>query len=198
MPRSRRVLRFRPTSPARVQFDKDLSSASPESYCRGASIPGHASATRPELGMVSPELRIRYGVPGTQRLYVNGRSQSRRSPLISPVDRPPHPCNQKKSLNRADKSRVRFGESPAHEKPRHRAGVEDRAARDSRFQLAMPRVLIAHPRTLPGCRDEETWARWKAPGLDTHEKLPQKLQGARKRSVEPSFARMVVSIPELH
>jgi hypothetical protein len=41
-----------------VYSDKGLPSASGESHCIGRSILGRASATRPELGMVSPESEL--------------------------------------------------------------------------------------------------------------------------------------------
>ena len=89
MPMKPKSAQFRPTSSTRAQLDKGLPSASPESHCRGASIPGRASATRPEFGMVLPgfrvrygvpELRVRYGVPGTPELRVRRCSGSGQRP----------------------------------------------------------------------------------------------------------------------
>ena len=66
MPMKPKSAQFRPTWSPRAQPDKGPPSASPESHCRGASIPGAhrhpgpsqygvPGAPRPELGMVSPE-----------------------------------------------------------------------------------------------------------------------------------------------
>ncbi len=49
MPLKPKSAQFRPTSSTGPQLHKGLPSASPESHCRGPSIPGRASATWPEL-----------------------------------------------------------------------------------------------------------------------------------------------------
>ena len=87
MPMNPKTDQFRPTHSIKAEFDKSLPSASPGLHRREPSIPLRASPTRPELGMVSPELsspglhrrepsiplrtfanpaRVRYGVPRTR------------------------------------------------------------------------------------------------------------------------------------